>query len=317
MKRFSTAVLLMLVLLLIGTSIVFAKSAAKPKDPVAIGAQLYDKWYAFLGVGAPSGNMPLWERQSTNTRTGAETWRCSECHGWDYQGKDGAFGAGSHYTGFPSVMALAANMSEDEIVDHLKGGKDPAHDFSPYFGETEMRSLATFLKQGLIDDARYIDSVTLKVIGGDVDHGRQLFDGTCAECHGEEGKKIVFRTEGVDEYLGTVANRDPYRFLHRSRFGVAGTEMPVGMDLGWTAADGRDILLYAQSLPTGVETEGKTNTGENSNPSPQIGGPANNIWTGILTGIGAFFGMFGGAIIFIALSVFVGMIVVLVLRRRK
>ena len=54
------------------------------------GALLYDKWYAALGIQPPAGEHPLWLRQSTNTRSGPDTWRCVECHGWDYKGKDGS-----------------------------------------------------------------------------------------------------------------------------------------------------------------------------------------------------------------------------------
>jgi len=38
---------------------------------------------------------PLWATQSSNTRSGKDTWRCKECHGWDYMGVDGAYGSGS------------------------------------------------------------------------------------------------------------------------------------------------------------------------------------------------------------------------------
>src|SRR5512133_3658187 len=189
-------------------------------DDVTVGGQLYDKWYAVLNTTPPSGNMPIWERQKTNTRSGADTWRCSECHGWDYKGSEGAYGNGSHQTGFPNVMKLAADMPADEIVAHLKGSKDPSHDFSKYLDDASLNKLVKFLKEGLIDDSEFIDSTTLKVKGGDMTHGKQLFESTCAECHGTDGKKIVFRTEGVNEYLGNVATRDPYRFLHRTRFGV-------------------------------------------------------------------------------------------------
>jgi hypothetical protein len=46
----------------------------------------------------------------------------------------------------------------------LKGGKDPAHDFSGYLDEASMQKVALFLTDGLIDDGDYIDSASLKVI---------------------------------------------------------------------------------------------------------------------------------------------------------
>ena len=200
---------------------------------------------------------------------------------------NGAYASGSHHTGFPGILLATAEMTEEEIIDSPQREKRIRRTtFLQYLDEDAMRQLAVFLKEGLIDDSNYIDSVSLKVINGNLEHGKNLYDSTCAECHGEDGTTIIFRTEGVDETLGDVANRDPFRFLHRTRFGVAGTEMPVGYELGWTPADGRDVLMYAQTLARGKAAEEITGAGEGSSPSELIGG-ATNLWTGILTGIGA------------------------------
>ncbi|MFV1859618.1 MAG: hypothetical protein ACC647_09750, partial [Anaerolineales bacterium] len=72
---------------------------------VSGGGLLYDKWWKAAGVDEPSGDNPLWARQDTNTRTDTATWRCKECHGWDYQGAEGAYGSGSHFTGFPGILS--------------------------------------------------------------------------------------------------------------------------------------------------------------------------------------------------------------------
>lgn len=304
------------------TLVLFTNAHAQGETPsgkdIVQGALLYDKWFAALNIAAPAGDMPIWSRQTTNTRSGPDTWRCSECHGWDYHGAQGAYGSGSHHTGFPDVMAYSTNLTVKNIVTHLKGGKDPAHDFSPYMDDTSLTQLAIFLKSGTIDDSPYINQVSLQVIGGDLTHGRQLYASICAACHDEDGKKIVFRTEGVDEYLGSVANRDPWRFLHRTRFGTAGTSMPVGYNLGWTPADGRDILAYAQTLPTGgriIVSEPTTRPA--LVPTQLPGGPATSLWTGILTGLGAFFGMAGFSFLFFVGFILVGVIIVTILRKRR
>jgi mono/diheme cytochrome c family protein len=317
MRRSIRILVLALVILLIGVGSVNARKTQAPADDLAAGGQLYDKWYAVLGVSAPAGNMPIWERQTSNTRSGPDTWRCSECHGWDYKGSEGAYGSGSHATGFPNVLKLAAQMPAEEIVAHLKGSKDPSHDFSKYLDDASLNQLAKFLKEGVTDDSSAIDAVTLKVKAGDLAHGKQLFTGVCAQCHGADGKSIVFRTEGVNEYLGSVANRDPYRFLHRTRFGVAGTEMPVGNDLGWKPADGVDVLAYAQTLPTGLEGELASDAGEGSDPSPKLGGPQGGLVGGLLTGLAVFFGMLGGSVFFLLGLFVLGMLVVWALRKRK
>jgi mono/diheme cytochrome c family protein len=293
-----------------------AQSAIPSGTEIVQGALLYDRWYAALGVQPPAGNMPIWSRQTTDTLSGPDTWRCSECHGWDYRGAMGAYKSGAHYTGFPDVMTLASNLSVDQIVAHLKGANDPAHDFSKYMNDQALTQLAIFLKYGTIDDSHYIDPISLQVKSGDVKHGQQLYSSVCAACHGVDGEKIVFRSEGVDEYLGTVANRDPWRFLHRTRFGTAGTSMPVGYELGWSVADGRDILAFAQTLPTGVRTGTAVPGGKSSVPGNLIGGPATNLWTGILTGIGSLLGTVLGAVAFILILLGLATLVVVVLRKR-
>lgn len=294
-----------------------AQADTPPGEDIVRGALLYDKWYAALGVNPPAGNHPIWARQSTNTRAGPDTWRCSECHGWDYRGAQGAYASGSHFTGFPDVMTLSAAMSAEEIVAHLKGSNDRAHDFSPYLDDAALNQLAAFLKYGTIDDTAYVDPVSLQVKGADVARGRTLYEQTCASCHGPDGKAIVFRTEGVNEYLANVADRDPWRFLHRTRFGTAGTAMPVGYNLNWTPADGRDILAYAQTLPSGGEIAASGSPAPAATPAPLPMGPNTDLLSGILTGLGAFAGGIGYAAAFIGGFVLIGYLVVSILRQRK
>jgi thiosulfate dehydrogenase len=309
-------VLIPLVLIFFIAMNVSAQVELPSDDDLILGALIYDRWYAVLDLDPPSHENPLWNRQSTNSRTGLDTWRCVECHGWDYKGADGAYGYGSHYTGFPNVKQLSEQLSMEEIIDHLQGGKDPAHDFSTYIPEVQLRNVALFLKYGLVDDDLYIDDVSLKVIAGDVTHGQELFELVCSQCHGEDGQAIIFREEGVDEFLGTVANRDPWRFLHRTRFGTAGTSMPIGHAFGWSPEDGRDVLAYAQTLPTGLEEVPQSQAGESAEPVTDLGGPAQNFWQGILTGLATFIGIFGASILFLSALVGIGVLVVIVLRRR-
>jgi hypothetical protein len=214
------------------------------------------------------------------------------------------------------VEQLSEQLSMEEIINHLQGGKDPAHDFSTYIPEVQLKNVAIFLKYGLIDDHLYIGDVSLKVIAGDMTHGQELFELVCSQCHGEDGKTIVFREEGVDEYLGTIANRDPWRFLHRTRFGTAGTSMPIGHSFGWAPEDGRDVLAYAQSLPTGIEEVSQSQASEAAEQVSELGGPAQTFWQGILTGLAAFFGTLGASVLFLSGLVLIGAFVVILLRRR-
>lgn len=249
MKR---SIALTLVLVTIGTLLLVGVVAAQGGN-VSRGARLYDKWWAELGVDAPTGDHPLWATQSTNTRSGTDTWRCKECHGWDYMGVDGVYGSGSHMTGFAGVYSAAQSKSVEDLVAALKGGTNPDHDFSPYMDDAALTDLATFMKEGPVDDREYIDYAAKAPKNADKDHGKQLFDGLCAACHGPDGMKINFHTPEEPEFVGTVASDNPWEFFHKARFGQPGSDpaMPVTSDLGWSVQDAVDVMAYAQTLPTG------------------------------------------------------------------
>ncbi|MBF8268140.1 MAG: hypothetical protein HW388_1648 [Dehalococcoidia bacterium] len=85
-------------------------------ESIAKGGRLYDKWVKEAGVTQPGGDQTLWALQTSNVRTGVDTYRCKECHGWDYKGIGGAYSKGSHKTGFPGVIKASATMSKDELM---------------------------------------------------------------------------------------------------------------------------------------------------------------------------------------------------------
>jgi thiosulfate dehydrogenase len=214
---------------------------------LSLGGQLYDSWWKVIGVESPTTDQPLWATQTTNTRTGADTWRCKECHGWDYKGVEGAYGSGSHMTGFKGVMA-AASLTAEELMARLKGEANPEHDFSAALSEFELNALVVFIQQGQADTAAYINAD--KTANGDAAAGKAQFDSVCVVCHGEDGKTINFGSVDEPEYVGTIAADNPWEFFHKIRFGQPGAEMPAGIELDWTLEYIADLLAYAQTLPT-------------------------------------------------------------------
>ena len=282
------------------------------------GAQLYDDWLTITQTDAPTGDHPIWSRQTGNTRSGEDTWLCASCHGWDYLGKDGAYRSGANYTGFPGVYQ-AIKKSERELRTILQGELDPEHDFSGYLNNEDIDALIVFLQDGVIDDTVFIDPVSLQVLNGDLDHGKQLYEAGCASCHGPDGQTIRFRYEGQTVVLGTLAEQDPWRFLHRTRFGTArAPEMVIGSDLGWTADDGRDVLLYSQTFPTGLTpSNGPSMTNEDQDQAAQPGGPAGNWITGILTALAAMATSLGFAVILGGFLIGTLLLVVWLIRGRK
>ena len=212
---------------------------------LAHDGRLYDDWAKEIKATVPTGNQPLWALQTTNTRTGAITWRCKECHGWDYKGKDGAYGKGSHKTGFPGVLSASA-QSKDQLLAALKGTKNPSHDFASLLGDLHAGHIVDFLKAGMIDLAPYVDSATKKAVGANAAEGKKLFDSTCVACHGADGRTLKFG----EEVVGTIASDNPWEFVHKVRFGQPGAPMPTAVELGWTMQQVVDVLGYAQTLPT-------------------------------------------------------------------
>lgn len=213
-------------------------------DPIR-GGLLYDEWTKVLGVDAPEGDQPLWATQTTNTRSGGTTWRCKECHGWDYLGKDGAYGGGSHQTGFIGVMQVAGT-DPNAILASLKTGD---HDFSAYMDDQALTDIALFLSENMLDSAAFITDKA--AVGGDAASGETIFTENCVDCHGPEGLVLNFGDDSGTEYYGTIATDNPWEFVHKARFGQPGVaDMPALVDLGMTDQEYIDLLTYAQTLPT-------------------------------------------------------------------
>jgi thiosulfate dehydrogenase len=209
---------------------------------LATGGLLYDKWWSVVdGASEPTTDQALWSTQDTNTRTGKDTWRCKECHGWDYQGVEGAYGSSSHTTGFDGVYD-AVSLSVEEIKAVLSGGSNADHDFSGVIDDDSLTTLAEFISNGgVIDVSVLIDLETGDVIDGDVANGNVLYDATCIVCHGADGTT-------QDHAVGEVATDNPWETLHKIRFGHPGTAMPAAVDNGWTLKESLDVLAYSRTL---------------------------------------------------------------------
>jgi thiosulfate dehydrogenase len=210
------------------------------------GGLLYDKWWKVLGLDEPAGDNPVWARQATNERSGGDTWRCKECHGWDYQGADGAYASGSHFTGFPGLFG--SSLGVEALVAQIGGETDPDHDFSA-MGDQAMADLAALISGALEDYGQFIAED--KAVAGDLANGEALFASTCVACHGADGTQINFHDADDPTFVGTIAWDNPWEFMHKVRFGQPGTPMPSANANGWSLQDVVDVVAYSQTLPTG------------------------------------------------------------------
>jgi len=215
-------------------------SAAQHMVAITRGGVLYDSWFGALGKEAPKETHPAYPK--AGKQKGATTWRCKECHGWDYKGASGAYGKGGRYTGIRGIRNLT-HASESAVVSILK---DKTHGFSQLIPQKDLEALAHFVSHGQVDVDVYIERATKKV-KGEPARGERIFQTTCAWCHGSDGKQINFKTPADPEYIGTVANENPWETLHKIRMGQPGVPM-ISM-LAFDVQNHADILAYAQSLP--------------------------------------------------------------------
>jgi cytochrome c553 len=228
---------------------------------LTLGGRMYDEWWA--GTGAePGGTFELYA-QTAGTQTGATTWRCKECHGWDYRGVEGRYGSGSHFTGVRGLLDLTANRSESQLFAAIKLGTPPSsdsqlnalHAFGGVMSDSEIRALVRFLREGMLDMSTVIGPASGQ-IAGDAGQGAALYAtdgaGTCESCHDADGRRFNFGDAEEPEYVGTIAADNPWEGLHKIRWGHPGSmpQMPSAVAEGLQLTEQADILRHCQTLPT-------------------------------------------------------------------
>lgn len=198
----------------------------------ALGAMRYDTWWSAAGLPEPVGTIPFYP--SIGQQSGPDTWRCKECHGWDYKGRDGAYGSGPHYTGIKGV--LGSTMTPTQMFNSIKD----VHGYGAAgLPDQDIWYIVEFLQNYTFDMSPSITSGGQFV--GDSDQGRYNYfvaNGAhnCRHCHGD-----------APADLANIAATDPWQFLHRMMFGHPGATMP-----SWLLAEGdtqgaADIGAYFQA----------------------------------------------------------------------
>ncbi len=235
-------------------------SAAKRQSDLIRGGRLYDKWWKVKGLASgPSTNHPSWPASNTAIQ-GADTWRCKECHGWDYRGKDGAYGEGDHATGIRGIITTASftirRETPKQVFDQIQDGRN--HSFLVQdFTEDDLYGLTRFVlsirDQATRDNLpfNYIGDVSKKASGSS-ESGLALYQGTsfgCLGCHGADGRKIAMGGN-EDEYVDTIALENPWEFAHKVLFGQPDDSMPDTAewnDFANTIKNAVNVLTYAQT----------------------------------------------------------------------
>ncbi|MCH8150154.1 MAG: hypothetical protein IH987_19615 [Planctomycetes bacterium] len=214
------------------------------------GGRLWDKWWVENGAPTPIGEHFLYPE--VGEQTGNDTFRCNECHGWDYKGADGTYADGSHFTGIPGVLGSTLSaLDQFDIV--MSNTVVDGHSFAS-FGLTERDGwdLVAFLQSLVIDTDGFINGAGQFI--GDEAAGESGYTSggfpSCTLCHGLDGTVINFGTPQTPEWIGTVATYKPWELLHTIRVGQPGAPMPSWLANGGTDQGAADIGLYAQlNLP--------------------------------------------------------------------
>lgn len=206
------------------------------------GGLLYDNWFATLGAEKPSQTHALWPASNTKKK-GNVTWRCKSCHGWDFMGKDGAYSSGSYKSGIKGIRAYEGGNPSD--VEKLLRG--PMHGYSAaMIPDAALKDIALFVTNGQFELDVFIDRASKKS-KGNAGRGEVIYNVSCYLCHGKDGKEMNFKTADSPEYLGTLANGNPWEAINKTRHGQPASQMSALGYMGNKTMS--DILAYIQTLP--------------------------------------------------------------------
>lgn len=207
-------------------SLVSGPASATDEDSIVRGGRLYDHWIREARIRAPSQTQPL-VASKRNGLSGADTWRCVTCHGWDYKGNNGFIGIRNRQGSDPAAI--------------VKVLKDGTHGYEAFLLERDLLNLANFVSTGQIDSQAVIEaSRREKAAAASYD---KVFGTLCANCHGQDGSQLREVSP-----LGDSARQRPFEALHVLTNGHPGREMPALSVLGTDVA--AKMMAYLQTLPT-------------------------------------------------------------------
>jgi hypothetical protein len=216
----------------------------------AAGGRIYDNWWDALDREEPKTTNPAYPTKANPKVTGADTWRCKECHGWDYMGKDGVYSKGGHFTGIGGIRG-AEGKSEAELMAIFR---DKNHPYTPeMISDEEMKRLVAFVSRGQVDMRKFLSYPGRKVNAGNVERGREIFQTVCAACHGFDGRMLDWGTDGGHNYVATEANDVPDEVMNKILNAHTGVQM-INLR-AFPLEDAISVLAYAATLPVEPATE--------------------------------------------------------------
>ena len=217
-------------------SAVTSLGAAEIESSIVRGAKLYDEWYKVIDVEAPTVSHAAYPKDKKYAEKPDANWRCKECHGWDYMGKDGGYSSGKHASGIKGING-AKNKPVTDIVALLKSD---THGYADKLNEQDMLDVALFVSKGQVDMDMYIDRSS-KMAKGDNARGEVYFNTICMNCHGMDGK-LPKEMDPLGKLMG-----NPWEIMHKVLNGHPGENMPALRALDRQVV--ADIMSHMATLP--------------------------------------------------------------------
>lgn len=203
---------------------------------IANGGRLYDDWQVHTGGQRQALPHPAYPSHAYYASAVSETWRCKECHGWDYKGNQGQYASGNHATGIKGIRAFAG-VEPETIMAVLRSN---THLFGAVLKHRDLQDLANFVSYGQIDMDTLID-VRTGLSRGDATRGAAHYRSMCAGCHGLEGRFVAKR------HVGRVTREDPWHSVHNMLNGHPDDTMPALREIDPKVIS--DLLAHMQTLP--------------------------------------------------------------------
>lgn len=237
-----------------------------PADPVEYtsangitGGIMYDKfWATESGFNQSDSNIAKFNQY-------ADFFRCKQCHGWDYLGREGSYINRGPKNNRPNVasgniLQIAKSKTPKELFDAIKkssGRRDISYDLSTYnpttnnvegdkmpnysqiLTDAQIWDIVKYLKTEAIDvtqlyDATYTGtyptgSASYTNIGkdGNATNGAAYYVQKCGNCHGADGKAFLIENMSVGEFT----RKKPYEVQHKVKFGQLGSPMTATTNL--------------------------------------------------------------------------------------
>lgn len=202
---------------------------------IASGGRLYDNWQT-LSVGRIQAlPHPAYPPKAYYADVPSLTWRCKECHGWDYKGNQGVYASGTHATGIKGIRGMVG-VEPERIMAILS---NTTHRYGAVLKHRDLQDLANFVSLGQIDMDTVIDPRT-RLARGDATRGAVHYRSMCAGCHGLEGRYVAKR------HVGRVSRDDPWHSLHNMLNGHPDDTMPALREIDQKIVI--DILAHIQTL---------------------------------------------------------------------